>query len=339
MKAVVYQSATSVTVGEWPEPAAEGPDETLVDVVACGLCGSDMQMLTDPPSRYCEPGTVIGHEIVGRVNTPSEGSELQPGDLVVVVPNQPCRRCASCKRGLINLCDNFRHLGVHRPGGLAERLWVPDELLHKVPAGLDAHVAALAEPLACILNGTTRARLNPADPVVILGGGPIGLLFLAVAKLAGAQPIVVTEPNQARAAVARRMGADHVVDPSRDGGVEEITEILNGTGAQTVFDTVGTLLATALSVVAKAGEIYVFGVSQGTEIAVIPTTILRKEVSIHGIVIAKGTFPLALRTLAAHPELFALIISDRVPIEEWDRAKDRLLTRSAPGKILVTVNT
>lgn len=338
MKAVVYESATSVAVRDWPEPAAEGPDETLIDVIACGLCGSDMQMMTDPPSRYCEPGTVIGHEIVGRVNTPSDGSDLRPSDLVVVTPNQPCRRCASCKRGLINLCDDFRHLGVHRPGGLAEKLWVPDELLHRVPAGLDPHVAALAEPLACILNGTTRAQLNPADAVVILGGGPIGLLFLAVAKLAGATPVIVSEPNEARAAVATAMGADNVIDPTRHDLTEQVGDILGGMGAPVVFDTVGALLASALSIVAKAGQIFIFGVSQGTEIAMMPTVILRKEVSIHGIVIAKGTFPLALRMLAEQPELFAHVISDRIPIDEWDRAKDRLMSRSAPGKILVTLN-
>jgi threonine dehydrogenase-like Zn-dependent dehydrogenase len=109
-------------------------------------------------------------------------------------------------------------------------------------------------------------------------------------------------------------------------------------GAPTVFDTVGTLLATALELVAKAGNIFIFGISQGTEISIPPTAIVRKELSIHGIVIAKGTFPLALQMLSAHPELFEKIISDRVPIEEWDRAKDLLMTRRAAGKILVTID-
>ena len=133
---------------------------------------------------------------------------------MVVVPNYPCRQCASCKSGLINLCDNFEHIGSHSDGGLAEWLWVPEEFLHAVPAGLDPYVAALAEPLSCVLNGTTRASWGPAEPVVILGAGPIGLLFLAVAKLSGAGPVIVSEPNPARAALARDVGADYVVDPT-----------------------------------------------------------------------------------------------------------------------------
>ena len=337
MKAVVFQDPGHVELQERPEPKARGERESLIKVLACGLCGSDLRTMTDPPQMPCHPDTVLGHEIVGVVDTPGAGAWFAPGDVVVVVPNYPCRQCASCKSGLINLCDNFEHIGSHSDGGLAEWLWVPDEFLHAVPAGLDPYVAALAEPLACVLNGTTRASWGPAEPVVILGAGPIGLLFLAVAKLSGAGPVIVSEPNPARAALARDVGADYVVDPTDPETPGRIAALLGGHGAATVIDALGTLLTTALRLVAKGGEIFVFGVNHAAEITIRPAVIVDKEVSIRGIYIAKGTFPLALRLLSAHQELFGKIVSHRIAIEDWDRARDLLMSGQAPGKILVTM--
>ena len=337
MKAVVFQSPTQVAVVNRPEPKPRSERESLIKVIACGLCGSDMRTMTDPPQMPCTPDTVMGHEIVGMVDTPAAGSELVAGDVVVVVPNYPCRTCFNCRRGLINLCDNFDHIGAVTDGGLAERLWVPDEFLHRVPAGLDPHVAALAEPLGCILNGTTRANWNAGEPAVILGGGPIGLLFLAVAKLSGVSPVIVSEPNPVRAAVALWMGADHVVDPTEPGALDRIAELVGGHGSPVVIDALGTLLQSALTLVAKGGEIFVFGVNHAAEITISPAAIVDKEVNIRGIYIAKGTFPLAVRLLAAHPDLFGKVVSDRFPIEEWESAKQLLMSGQAAGKILVTV--
>jgi threonine dehydrogenase-like Zn-dependent dehydrogenase len=337
MKAVVFHDPGHVELQERPDPKARSERESLIKILACGLCGSDMRTMTDPPQMPCNPDTVLGHEIVGVVDMPAADSGFAPGDVVVAVPNYPCRQCASCKSGLVNLCDNFEHIGSHSDGGLAEWLWVPDEFLHAVPAGLDPYVAALAEPLGCVLNGTTRASWGPGKPAVILGAGPIGLLFLAVAKLSGAAPVIVSEPNAARAALARDLGADHVLDPADPETPERIAALIGGHGAATVIDALGTLLDTALRLVAKGGEIFVFGVNHAAEIKIKPAVIVDKEVTIRGVYIAKGTFPLALQLLGAHQELFGKIVSDRIPIEQWARAKDLLMSGTAPGKILVTM--
>src|SRR5580704_2640578 len=336
MKAVVFEGPGAVELQERPDPKARSEHETLIRVLACGLCGSDMRAMTVPPQLPCNPDTVMGHEIVGIVDTPAADSRFAAGDVVVAVPNYPCRKCHSCQAGLINLCDNFTHVGVHVDGGLAELLWVPDEYLYAVPAGLDPHLAALAEPLACVLNGTRRANWHPGEPVVILGGGPVGLLFLAVAKLSGAAPLILTEPNAARAAKALEIGADHVVDPTGPDALERITALTGGHGAATVVDTLGTLLEEALTLVAKAGEIFVFGVNQTATIAITPAVIQGKEASIHGVYIAKSTFPLALTLLATHRGLFGKIVTDCIPIADWDRARDLLMSGKAAGKILVT---
>ena len=253
---------------------------------------------------------------------------------VVVAPNYPCLRCESCHRGLINLCDDFRHVGSGVDGGLAEYLVVPAEFLHLVPAGLDLVLAALAEPLACVLNGTERARWSPGDPVVILGAGPIGLLFLAMAKLSGAGPIVVSEPSPDRAARARVLGADAVVDPSDDTHVQRITDLTGG--ARVVVDTLGTLLSTAVTVAGKRGQILVFGIDETATVPVKPSMIVAKELTIEGVYISRGTFPAALNLLARHQDLFAQVVSDHIDLSQWQTAKALLLANGASGKILVT---
>jgi len=339
MKAVIFHSPQSVELSERSAPQPRSDRDNLLRVIACGLCGSDLRAMTDSAQMACTPNTVMGHEIVGRIEIPAPGSGFAEGDVVVVVPNIPCRVCFNCKRGLINLCDNFEHIGSHTDGGLAEQLWAATELLHRVPEGLDPQVAALAEPLACVLNGTTRASWRAGEPVVVLGGGPIGLLFAAVAKLSGAAPLVVSEPSEVRRRLALEMGADHVVDPTAPGATEQIAELVGGHGAPVVMDTLGTLLSTALQVVAKGGEIFVFGVNHAAAITIAPAVIVDKEVSIHGVFIAKGTFPLALQLLADHSQLFAKVVSDRILIDDWETAETLLMSGQTAGKILVTMES
>lgn len=337
MNAVVFMTNKNVELQDRPMPVARRANEVLIRVIACGLCGSDLRTMTDPPQMSCNPNTVLGHEIVGEVEEIGTASGFAKGDVVVVVPNFPCRTCFTCRRGLINLCDDFEHIGSHTDGGLAEFVSVPSEFLYLVPSGLDPYVAALVEPLACVLNGTTRANWMPEEPVVILGGGPIGLLFLAMAKLSGAWPIVVSEPNPARANVALDIGADHVVDPREPDSLARIMELVGGHGAPTVIDALGTLLESALTLVSKGGEIFSFGVNHEAKVTISQAVIVDKEVTIHGVYIAKGTFPLALKLLSDHQDLFAKVVSHRIPLSEWERAKSLLMSGESPGKILITM--
>jgi threonine dehydrogenase-like Zn-dependent dehydrogenase len=337
MKAVVFFTPARVELADRELPLRSSDGDALVRVIACGLCGSDMRLMTDPPQMPCPPNVVIGHEIVGVVEEPAAGSDLVAGDLVVVVPNIRCGICAQCKRGAMNLCENFKHIGTHLPGGLSEKLWVPASALHRVPSGLDPYIAALAEPLACILNGTSRVRWHAGQSVAILGAGPIGLLFLAVAKLSGAHPIVVSDPNPMRRDLALAIGADAVIDPTDADARDQWLAHLGPDGARTVIDALGTLLANALDIVSRGGEIVLFGVNHQAEITIRPTEIVDKDLTIYGTYIHRGTFDLALSLLAQHPELFAQIITERFQIDDWDTARAQLMSGRSPGKILVTM--
>jgi threonine dehydrogenase-like Zn-dependent dehydrogenase len=334
MKAVVFERPGQVHVLDRARPEVHRADDVVVQVAACGLCGTDLRMIADPPRMSCDVGRVIGHEISGVVVETGPAAGVDVGQPIVLLPNFPCRRCRSCRRGLINLCDRFEHVGSTVDGGLAEFVVAPREFVYPVPTDLDLSLAALAEPLACVLNGADRARWKPGSPVVILGGGPIGLLYLVVAGLAGAGPIIVSEPNSARAAKARELGAAAVLDPLAEGHDAAIVDLTEG-GAEVVVDTLGTLLAAAFRLTAKRGQILVFGIDETATVPVHPADLVTKELCVEGVYISRGTFPAAIRMLRDHPEVFNAVVTDRFTLADWDKAKECLVTSAAAGKVLV----
>lgn len=318
MRAVVFVEEGRVDVGDVPEPELNDHDNVLVRVDACGICGSDLRAVVVPPQMHYTPDTIIGHEFVGDVVDSKPNTGIDVGQRVVVLPNIPCRRCYYCRTGQTNLCENFVHIGCTRPGGAAEFCAVPADMVHMVPDGLSSEIAALTEPLACVLNGSLRAGWHPGTSAVVLGGGPIGLLYVLLAKAAGASPVIVSEPSPARAARALQLGADAVVDPSSADLAERVRE-LTGVGADIVVDAVGSLLPSALASVRKGGRVLVFGLDHSAEVTIHPAQIVDNEIEIKGIYITRETFPLALRLLAQRPEYFAPLITHRLPLEDfWD---------------------
>jgi 2-desacetyl-2-hydroxyethyl bacteriochlorophyllide A dehydrogenase len=317
VRAAVYTAPGSVEVTTVPDATPVGDDDVVVRVERCGICGSDLRALAIPPEMDYEPGIVIGHEFVGEVVDARGQAGVRDGDRVAVLPNIPCRRCHYCRAGRVNLCTDFTHLGAMRDGGAAQLAAVPAGMLHVLPENLDWETAALTEPLACVLNGTRRAGFHPRAPTLILGAGPIGLLFLAVARLAGAGPIVVSEPHAERRAWAARHGADVVCDPTSEPLEQVVAEATEGIGAEIAIDAVGSLLADAVAAVRKGGRVLVFGLNFCARATLSPADIASREVTIEGVYIANGTFPLALSLLDAHPETFRPLITHRLALESF----------------------
>jgi 2-desacetyl-2-hydroxyethyl bacteriochlorophyllide A dehydrogenase len=317
VKAAVYTAPGTVDITTVPDATPVGSDDVVVRVERCGICGSDLRALAVPPEMDYEPGVVIGHEFVGEVVDARGQASVRDGDRVAVLPNIPCGRCHYCRGGRVNLCTDFTHLGAMRDGGAAELASVPASMLHALPQGLDWETAALTEPLACVLNGTRRAGFHPGAPTLILGAGPIGLLFLAVARLAGAGPIVVSEPHAERRAWAARHGADVVCDPTSEPLEEVVAKATEGIGAEIVIDAVGSLLRDAVAAVRKGGRVLVFGLNFRAQATLSPADIASREVTIEGVYIANGTFPLALSLLDAHPDAFRPLITHRLALEAF----------------------
>jgi threonine dehydrogenase-like Zn-dependent dehydrogenase len=234
---------------------------------------------------------------------------------VVAIPNINCQVCWYCRSGHANLCESFVHIGSMRDGGAAEYCVVPERMVLEVPDSVDDDLATLAEPLACVLNGTRTAGAQPGDTIVILGGGPIGLLYLLLMKAAGAH-VIVSEPSAQRADAAREFGADVVVDPQQTPVGEAVAE-LTPRGADLTVDTVGMLLSDAVKTVRKGGRVLVFGLNERARAELPEADLSYRELSIEGVYLAKGTFPLALTLLERNELGFERLITHRVELERF----------------------
>jgi len=196
-----------VRIEEAPEPEP-GPGEVVCDVVACGVCGSDV---TD---WYIAPRlpAVLGHEVVGTVRTLGEGvTAAAVGARVAIHHHTPCGECRRCRRGHETLCERFRATRLD-PGGFAERVRVSQELVEELlelPDGLDPVTATFIEPLACVLRAQDRAGLRAGDSLLVVGAGVNGLLQIAAAHARGVEVVWVREPRKERLELAEAWGAEH----------------------------------------------------------------------------------------------------------------------------------
>jgi threonine dehydrogenase-like Zn-dependent dehydrogenase len=335
VRAAVFEGKGRVAIAERPEPAVTRPDDVVIRIAANGLCGSDLRALATPPEMIYDQGVIVGHEFSGTVADVGEEVTLEPGTHVVVHPNIWCQTCWHCRSGHTNLCDRFVHIGSMRDGGAAELCVVPERMVYRVPDDMSLDLAALAEPLACVLNGTRQASVHPGESVVVLGGGPIGLLYVMLFKAAGAAPLIVSEPVAERARWARELGADEVIDPRATNLVEAVRDLSGGRGADVVVDSVGALLSDAVACVRKAGRVFVFGLNERIESVLRPADLVYREISLSGVYIARGTFPLAVSLLTENDLRFDRLVTHRLELEAFDEAIDLLRTGEAVKALVV----
>ena len=257
MRAAVFKGAGVVQLEDVPQPVVEADDDVVIEVEACGICGSDLQILNVPPGHPADVGVVMGHEFIGRVQAIGAGvAGLTVGQRVTVDPDPKCGVCGPCRAGRPASCEDIAALGIFRDGALASHVKAPAAAVFPISDAPPARVAALIEPLACVVNGVNKANPRPGESAIIFGAGAIGCLFLAMFKAAGAAPVIVVEPQAARAAVAAAVGADAVVHP--DELAERRAELLPY-GADILVDAVGSQFATTVEHAALGGRIVLFG--------------------------------------------------------------------------------
>ena len=177
-----------------PRPALAADDDVLVAVEACGICGTDLNILAVPPAHKATRDIVIGHEAVGTVAEVGPGViDLKPGDRVVVANRLTCGQCAYCRRGLDNQCTNYQTIGTTVDGAFGPTLRAPARALWKIDPSVPRDDAALFEPLACAVGSVKRAPFQAGDHVAIIGAGPMGLLFALLYRAMGAGSISVLD--------------------------------------------------------------------------------------------------------------------------------------------------
>jgi len=326
MRAAVLESAGRLALEERPLPRLDRPGDVLLDVEACGICGTDLHILSDPPGHPANVGVILGHEFVGVVrDVGPEVTALSPGDRVVVAANVGCGQCVWCRRGLDNHCERFRTHGIFVDGGLAPSVAVPAASCFPISPDVPSHLAALAEPLSTVVNGVGLADVFPGDTAAVIGAGPIGLMFIALLDLAGAR-VVAIEPAETRRELARRMGAFRVTDPSGEDAGAVVREVTEGLGADVVVDAVGSELATALALVRKAGRIVLFGMNTEARAEIAQNEITRDELSVLGAYVGRSeaVFPVAVRLLEQRLIDFEPLVTHRIALRELPGAVEEL---------------
>ncbi len=237
--------------------------EVQIKVKFCGICGSDIHAYQGK-HPFVHPPIVLGHEFSGTVSRVGLGvADLKEGDPVTVEPNITCGRCYNCLHGRYNICSELKVIGcVGYDGAFSEYILVPSSKVIKLPRGMSFEHATMIEPAAVAVHVVRKASQKIGQKVVVLGAGPIGLLVTQIARSAGADGIIVTDILDYRLNLARRLGADEVVNISSQDLKETIIQKWGTEGVDLIYDCVGTeeTLFQAMQVARKGIKIMIVGV-------------------------------------------------------------------------------
>jgi len=282
MKAAVYYSQQDIRIEETPTPEI-GEDEALVEMKACGICGSD---LMDWYLKNRAP-LVLGHEPTGIIaKAGSKVKQFNVGDKVFVHHHVACLTCHYCKHGDYTLCKQFRETNID-PGGLAEYFRVPAPNLQidtlEIPETLSFEEATLIEPVGCCIRAFNKSSIQADDTVVIIGSGATGIIHTALSKVFGAAKTIVSDLIDYRLRVAKKFGADVIVNPNN----EDLRVIVNAEtdeiGADLVVVTAPSLEAykSGLSICRKGGKLCVFApTNPGKYLEISPKELFFSEIQI-----------------------------------------------------------
>ncbi len=266
MKAAVLRGIENLEMEDISRPTPS-PQEILIKVKACSICGTDIRVYHHGHKHMRFP-RIIGHELSGEIveiGKTVEGHKL--GEKVAIAPAIPCGRCHYCRRGMQSMCSNLTAIGYHYDGGFAEFMVVPEDAVRNgcvntFPSELSFEEAALAEPLACAINGQQLSQIGLGNTVVVVGAGPLGCIHLQLAKVKGASRTILVELSRERIDFAKKFAfPDIVINPSSENAIQRIKEETEGRGADRIIVSCpsGKAQEESLSMVAPRGIINFFG--------------------------------------------------------------------------------
>ncbi|HEY9250045.1 MAG TPA: galactitol-1-phosphate 5-dehydrogenase, partial [Rariglobus sp.] len=307
-----------------------GPDEVLVRVRTCGICGSDVHGLDGSTGRRIPP-LVMGHEAAGEVvETGPEASDLKPGDRVTFDSTIYCGKCYHCARGEVNLCDNRMVLGVspgeyRRHGAFAEYVAVPRRIVYKLPEGLSYEAAAMVEAVSVAVHAVNITPVVLGDTGVVVGTGMIGVLSVQALKAAGCARVIAIDPDEGRLKMAREMGATATVNPKSEDAVAAVKAMTSGRGADVALECVGAKdpIHTAIHAVRKGGAVTLVGnVSPNVEIPL--QVVVSRQIRLQGSCASSGEYPASMELMASGAIKVEPLISAVAPLAEGPMWFDRL---------------
>jgi threonine dehydrogenase-like Zn-dependent dehydrogenase len=334
MWAAVFEGEGQLKLKEVPVPRVERPDQVLLQVDAVSICGTDVHIVAVPPGYIATPNTILGHEFCGTVVEKGvEVHHLKIGDRVVVNPNDYCGVCTYCRKNLPNECENIAALGIHVDGAFAQYCRVSAKVAYPISQQVPLAEAACAEPLACVINGTNKVRVQPGETTVVIGAGPIGMIMAMMFKASGAGNVIVAERAPYRLDYARRLGLGRVVDVTRE-SLKDVVSEETGIGADVVADVTGSQLAAAIDVARKGGRVMVFGVNTQATAQFPQSHVTFKELQVLGTWLANATFPEAVRVLESRVLNIGGLITGTIPLADVHQGL-ATLARGEAVKIIV----
>lgn len=337
MKAVVFPAARQLEVQQVDDPTCKS-DEVTVEVTSCGICGTDLHIYN---AEYMSDFPLIpGHEFHGKiVEVGKDVTSLKVEERVTVDPNVYCGKCSRCRNEQSNQCLNLSAVGVTRSGAFAEYVSVPARACYPLPDHLTDTQAAFIEPLACVVYALRRMRVNPADRVLIIGAGPMGLLLVQALRHSGASLLTVLEKQEHRLNMAKSMGANAIVlageeqdDRLREVAPEGFDIVIDATGVPAVIQN-------AFNYLKPRGQFLQFGVApMGAKIEIEPYAIFRNDWTIIGSFAVCYTFQPAIDWLANNVIDVAPLVSHTVPIEEFGQVFD-MFGKGQTLKVHININS
>ena len=318
MKAAVYHGSGDLRVEEVPVRKLKD-NEVKIQVKYCGICGTDIHIFHgDGGCCDVTPPRVPGHEFSGVVAEVGAGVKtVKVGDRVTGDPNDMCGECYFCKNGMQHFCKNNIGIGTTVDGGFAEYVIMREKQAYKVSDDLSFIEAAMAEPISCCLHGIDLCNIKAGDTVLVMGGGPIGMIMMQLAKNAGASKVIMSEPVEEKREQALKLGATKTIDPLHEDVEAVLAEYCENVNV--VIECVGNVhtQADAVRFAGKGATIMYFGLAAPEEsFPIRPDDIFKKELHITSSYINPYSFERAIQILESGTVELESLITNVVPLDD-----------------------
>ncbi len=334
MKALVLSQYRQLELQDLPQPTPAA-DEVLIQVRACGICGSDVHGYDGSTGRRIPP-LVMGHEAAGVIAAVGgDVRDFAVGDRVTFDSTISCGQCHFCKRGQVNLCDARQVLGVscgdyRRAGAFAEFVTVPARVLYRLPDGLAFEKAAMIEAISVAVHAVHLTPVELNDTAVVVGAGMIGLLTLQAARLAGCRKIIAVDVDEGRLRTALSLGATHSILAKDQDVPALVREWTDGRGADVAFECVGTSVTvqSAIESTRKGGTVTLVG-NIAPRIELPLQSVVTRQIRLQGSCASGGEIPACIELLAAGLIQVEPMLSAFAPLEDGPRWFERLYSHEA----------
>lgn len=327
MKALVLKNYMEFAFETVPQPEY-GANDLLVKVKACAICGSDVHGMDGSTGRRIPP-VIMGHEASGIVTAVGANVKgFSVGDRITFDSTIYCGSCYYCRKGMINLCDNRRVLGVscneyRQNGAFAEYVTIPQQIAYHLPPKISFEQAAMVEPVSIAVHAVNRSNISLNDTAVVVGSGMIGLFIIQILRLVGYGQIIAIDLDSSKLDLARKFGATHCFFADQEDLQEQIAELTQGRGADVAFEVVGITSAvkTAVNVLRKGGSLTLVGNLQ-PQVEFPLQAVVTRQISVYGSCASNGEYPTCLALIEQGKVDVDTMTSAIVPLKdgaEWFR--------------------